>query len=68
MTQNQNNTTKMLHDEQQAWIETVRRKVQAVRFGSIQITIHDGRVTQIESTEKMRIADVSSQPHEKVSP
>lgn len=38
------------------WIEIVRRKVAAIRFGSVQITVHEGRVTQVESTEKTRIA------------
>ncbi|MEK0449935.1 MAG: hypothetical protein RL088_2203 [Verrucomicrobiota bacterium] len=38
------------------WIEVVRRKVAGIRFGSVQITVHEGRVTQVESTEKTRIA------------
>lgn len=38
------------------WLEIVRRKVAAIRFGSVQITVHEGRVTQVESTEKTRIA------------
>ncbi len=37
------------------WIEIVRRKVGAMRFGSVQLTIHDGRVTQVEATEKTRL-------------
>lgn len=38
------------------WIEIVRQKVSALRFGSVQIIVHDGRVTQVESTEKTRLA------------
>ncbi|HWB03179.1 MAG TPA: YezD family protein [Verrucomicrobiales bacterium] len=38
------------------WLEVVRRKVAAIRFGSVQITVHEGRVTQVESLEKTRIA------------
>lgn len=38
------------------WIEIVRKKVAAIRFGSVQITVHDGRVTQVESLEKTRFA------------
>ena len=34
------------------WVDVVRTKVEALRFGSIQIIIHEGRVTQIESLEK----------------
>jgi hypothetical protein len=36
------------------WLEVVRQNVASVRFGSVQITIHDGRVTQVESIEKTR--------------
>lgn len=37
------------------WINIVRRKVEAMRFGSVQIIVHEGRVTQVESTEKTRL-------------
>ena len=36
------------------WLEIVRKNVAALRFGSVQITVHDGRVTQVESIEKTR--------------
>lgn len=36
------------------WLELVRRSVEGLRFGSVQIIVHDGRVTQIESVEKTR--------------
>ena len=34
------------------WLEIVRKNVANLRFGSVQITVHDGRVTQVESIEK----------------
>ena len=37
------------------WIDIVRRKVESMRFGSVQIIVHEGRVTQVESTEKTRL-------------
>ena len=37
------------------WLELVREKVQTLRFGIVQIVVHDSRVTQIERTEKTRI-------------
>jgi len=40
---------------QEHWLELVREKVGAIRFGSVQITVHDGRVTLVEAIEKMRI-------------
>jgi hypothetical protein len=36
------------------WLEIVRNNVANLRFGSVQITVHDGRVTQVESIEKTR--------------
>ena len=39
----------------QAWIEVVRSKVARIRFGSAQIIVHDGHVTQVESLEKTRL-------------
>ena len=35
------------------------RLIREVRFGSIEIVVHDGRVTQIERREKMRFAQSS---------
>jgi len=35
-------------------MEVVIRNVSSLRFGSVQITVHDGKVTQIESVEKTR--------------
>lgn len=37
------------------WIELVREKVESLRFGVVQLVVHDGRVTQIERTEKTRL-------------
>lgn len=37
------------------WLDVVSRKVVGLRFGSVHITVHDGKVTQIESVEKTRI-------------
>ena len=37
------------------WLELVREKVQSLRFGFVQIVVHDSRVTQIEQTEKTRL-------------
>ena len=36
------------------WLDVVRQNVSNLRFGSVQITVHDGRVTQVESVEKTR--------------
>jgi hypothetical protein len=39
-----------------AWLEIVRQKVETLRFGCVQLTVHDGKVTVVESTERTRIA------------
>ncbi len=44
------------------WLNVVRDKVAAIRFGSVQITVHDGRVTQVEAVEKTRIAGDRAEP------
>ena len=40
------------------WIALVREKVEGLRFGVVQLVVHDGRVTQIERTEKTRLPAV----------
>lgn len=49
------------------WLEVVRNNVANLRFGSVQITVHEGRVTQVESVEKTRFIASretrSNQPH-----
>jgi hypothetical protein len=37
------------------WLSIVREKVETLRYGVVQIVVHDSRVTQIERTEKTRI-------------
>lgn len=54
------------------WLSIVREKVETLRFGVVQIVIHDSKVTLIERTEKTRIshrpdtleeANLTSTPH-----
>ena len=33
----------------------VREAIRAIRFGTVEITIHDSQVVQIERTEKLRL-------------
>jgi hypothetical protein len=37
------------------WLATVQNRVHAIQYGVVQITIHEGRVTQVDATEKLRI-------------
>jgi hypothetical protein len=43
-------------------MEVVIRKVSSLRFGSVQITVHDGKVTQVESVEKTRFVPPKDPP------
>jgi len=38
------------------WLTLVEKFVGSVRFGVVEIVIHEGRVTQIEKTERVRLA------------
>jgi hypothetical protein len=43
-------------------IEAVMSAINALRFGSVEITVHEGRVTQIEKREKVRFSDSANNP------
>ncbi len=49
------NEPKKNADEQPAWLDTVRRQVGSLRYGVVQIVVHDSRVTQIERIERVRL-------------
>jgi hypothetical protein len=36
------------------WLKIVEGSVSALRFGTVQIVVHEGRVTQVDSTERTR--------------
>jgi hypothetical protein len=46
------------------WIALVRDKVEGLRYGVVQLVVHDGRVTQIERTEKTRLPAGRDAVHE----
>jgi hypothetical protein len=37
------------------WLDLVRRQVSSLKFGTVQITVHDARITQVERVEKVRL-------------
>ncbi len=39
----------------ESWLAEVQNRVHSIQYGLVQITLHEGRVTQIDATEKMRI-------------
>ena len=44
-----------LEGKTDSWIELVQQQVESLRFGVVQIVVHDSRVVQIERTEKVRL-------------
>jgi len=50
-------------EEKPNWLEVVQRHVGSLRYGVVQIIIHDSQVTQIEKTERVRLDRPPSQTH-----
>ena len=48
-------TESELAPNQATWVELVRNQVDSLRFGVVQIVVHDSQVVQIERTEKVRL-------------
>jgi hypothetical protein len=46
---------KPIIDESGPWLAIVADKVQSLRFGVVQVVVHDSRVVQIERTERIRL-------------
>ena len=42
-------------NENPDWLPIVREKVDGLRFGSVLVVVHEGKVTQVESLEKTRL-------------
>ena len=45
------------------WLEVVRQHVGSLRYGVVQIVVHDAQVTQIERTERVRLEKVRPDSH-----
>jgi hypothetical protein len=44
----------VIPSQDDSWLEVVQRQVDALRFGSVEVTIHEGRVVQVETSTKVR--------------
>jgi hypothetical protein len=44
------------------WLEIVRRQVASLRYGVVQVVVHDSQVTQIEKTERVRLDKAPLKP------
>jgi hypothetical protein len=43
------------------WLELVRQQVDSLRYGVVEIVVHDSQVTQIEKTERLRLDKPASE-------
>lgn len=43
--------------QREVWESAVLESVRSLRFGSVVVVVHDGKVTQIEKREKIRPED-----------
>jgi hypothetical protein len=37
------------------WLEVIRECVGKMRFGTVQVVVHEGRVTQVDATHRTRL-------------
>ena len=43
------------NEQVESWLDLVRRQVESLDFGLVQIVVHGARVVQVERTEKIRL-------------
>ena len=46
------------------WLELVIQQVGSLRFGVVEIVVHDSRVIQIEKTERVRLDKTEIRPEQ----
>jgi hypothetical protein len=48
-------------NEELKWLELVIQQVGSLRYGVVEIVVHDSRVIQIEKTERLRLDKTSGE-------
>jgi hypothetical protein len=46
----------------EAWDKAVHEAIRSLRYGSVVVVVHEGKVTQIEKREKIRPEAVAGNP------
>ena len=46
-------------NDETIWVSLVKRQVRSLHFGVVQIVVHNGRVVQIDRTEKFRLNEAN---------
>lgn len=42
--------------------ESIRRHIASLRFGVVQVVVHEGRIVQVDRTEKFRLDSLVQRP------
>ncbi len=42
-----------------AWLRAVERALQALRYGTVQLVVHEGQIVRIERVERIRLTEPS---------
>lgn len=50
------------------WIRRITESVEGLQYGSVQIVVHDGRIVQIERTERRRFDEVAERRSAREAP
>jgi hypothetical protein len=50
------------NEQNSSLLQALLSAINSLRFGSVEITVHEGRVTQIEKREKVRFTDSAITP------
>jgi hypothetical protein len=48
--------------DEQKWLDLVRQQVSSLRYGVVEIIVHDSHVIQIERTERLRLEKGPANP------
>ena len=55
-------STETANKQNSSLIQELLSAINSLRFGSVEITVHEGRVTQIEKREKVRFTAAANTP------
>ncbi|MEW9698777.1 YezD family protein [Paenibacillus sp. SI8] len=45
----------------EVWVERIKQMLNGLEYGSVQIVVHDGKIAQIDKTERKRFDSASAQ-------
>lgn len=48
------NLTRPVPETSPAWLDVVEKQINGLKFGSVHITVHEGRVVQVETSVRVR--------------